>query len=231
MLKLSGEALASSLSDETIDASTVSVSPRRSEPPATSSTSRSPSSSGVATSGGARQVPARDGPGASDIMGMLGTVINALALQDALEHERLPDPGPLGDSHGRGVRALYPPGVPFATSRKAASSSLRQASAIPTSPPTRPAALRAAEIEADAISKGTRSGVDGVCRQGILAATQAPLATRRSGSWRSCPVTSASWATRQSPLLRQQDPDPGLRPDAGGQYSLRPRRRADRYAD
>ena len=45
----------------------------------------------------------------ADYMGMLATVINALALQDTLERLGPADPGADRDPHGAGRRALHPP--------------------------------------------------------------------------------------------------------------------------
>ena len=45
----------------------------------------------------------------ADYMGMLATVINALALQDALEHQGVADAGRLRDRDARGRRAVHPP--------------------------------------------------------------------------------------------------------------------------
>ena len=44
----------------------------------------------------------------ADYMGMLGTVMNCLALQDFLEKARHPDPGADRDHDGPGRRALHP---------------------------------------------------------------------------------------------------------------------------
>ena len=44
-----------------------------------------------------------------DYMGMLATVLNALALQDALEKARGRDPSAVGADDLRGGRALHPP--------------------------------------------------------------------------------------------------------------------------
>jgi uridylate kinase len=97
----------------------------------------------------------------SDHMGMLATVINALALQDALERMGQPtrvqsaiEMNRIAEPYirrramrhldkGRVVIFAAGTGNPFFTTDTAA-------------------ALRAAEIEADAILKGTHSGVDGV---------------------------------------------------------------------
>ncbi|NOX31323.1 MAG: UMP kinase [Actinobacteria bacterium] len=97
----------------------------------------------------------------SDYMGMLGTVINALAFQDALERHGQPtrvmtaiDMAQIAEPYirRRAIRHLDKgrivifgagTGNPFFTTDTAA-------------------ALRAAEVEADVILKGTHSGIDGV---------------------------------------------------------------------
>ncbi len=91
VLKLSGEALASSLSDETIDASTVGRLAKE------IGSARSELDIQIAiVVGGGNIWRGTTGAGqgmdraTSDIMGMLGTVINALALQDALERVGCP---------------------------------------------------------------------------------------------------------------------------------------------
>jgi uridylate kinase len=97
----------------------------------------------------------------SDIMGMLGTVINALALQDALEHAGCPT---------RVLSAIHMAEVCEPYIRRRAIRHLEKGLVVifaagmgnPYFTTDTPAALRAAEIEADAILKGTHSGVDGV---------------------------------------------------------------------
>ena len=97
----------------------------------------------------------------SDHMGMLATVINAIALQDALERADVPTRvmtaigmAQIAEPYirrravrhlekGRVVSFAAGTGNPFFTTDTAA-------------------ALRAAEIDADAVLKGTHSGVDGV---------------------------------------------------------------------
>jgi uridylate kinase len=97
----------------------------------------------------------------SDHMGMLATVMNALALQDALE------------SHGQATRvqtAIEMPRIAEPYIRRRAMRHLEKGRVVifaagtgnPFFTTDTAAALRAAEIEADAILKGTHSGVDGV---------------------------------------------------------------------
>ena len=52
-------------------------------------------------------------------MGMLATVINSLAMQNALERCGVADPGAVGDLDAGGLRALYPPPRACATWRRA----------------------------------------------------------------------------------------------------------------
>jgi len=94
-------------------------------------------------------------------MGMLGTVINALALQDALERQ------------GQATRvqsAVEMPKIAEPYIRRRAIRHLEKGRVVifaagtgnPFFTTDTAAALRAAEIEAQAILKGTHSGVDGV---------------------------------------------------------------------
>ncbi len=97
----------------------------------------------------------------SDYMGMLATVINALALQDALE--RLDQPT-------RVQTAIQMAQVAEPYIRRRAIRHLERGRVVilagglgnPFFTTDTPAALRAAEIDAEAILKGTHSGVDGV---------------------------------------------------------------------
>ena len=98
----------------------------------------------------------------SDTMGMLGTVINALALQDAIEREGQPTRVLSAVHDGRGLRALHPAARTSGTSRKGRVVILAAGMGSPYFTTDTPAALRAAEIEAEVIMKGTHSGVDGV---------------------------------------------------------------------
>ena len=97
----------------------------------------------------------------SDTMGMLGTVINSLALQDALE--RLGQPT-------RVLSAVQMAQVAEPYIRRRAIRHLQKGRVVifaagmgnPYFTTDTSAALRAAEIEAQVLLKGTHSGVDGV---------------------------------------------------------------------
>ena len=100
-------------------------------------------------------------PTQSDHIGMLGTVMNALALQDALE--RLGQPT-------RVQSAIEMPRIAEPYIRRRAVRHLEKGRVVifaagtgnPFFTTDTAAALRAAEIEAEALLKGTHSGVDGV---------------------------------------------------------------------
>jgi uridylate kinase len=162
VLKMSGEALASSASDETIDAAVVE---------------RLALEIGAARDeldlelavmvGGGNIWRGSTGEGAgmdratSDTMGMLATVINALALQDALEHHGQPT---------RVLSAVQMAEVAEPYIRRRAIRHLEKGRVVvfaagmgnPYFTTDTSAALRAAEIEADLLCKGTHGGVDGV---------------------------------------------------------------------
>lgn len=97
----------------------------------------------------------------SDHIGMLGTVMNALALQDSLER--------LGQDT-RVQSAIEMPRIAEPYIRRRAVRHLEKGRVVifaagtgnPFFTTDTAAALRAAEIEADALIKGTHSGVDGV---------------------------------------------------------------------
>ena len=162
VLKMSGEALASSASDETIDASmveqiAVDIAGAREELDLEL----------AVMVGGGNIWRGTTGAGAgmeratSDTMGMLGTVINALALQDALEH------------HGQVTRVLSAVQMAEVAEpyiRRRAIRHLEKGRVVvfaagmgnPFFTTDTSAALRAAEIEAELLCKGTHGGVDGV---------------------------------------------------------------------
>ena len=162
VLKLSGEALASSASDETIDASTVDFLATE----IANAMARDGLELAVVVGGGniwrgATGAMAGMNRANSDLMGMLGTVINALALQDAIE------------SHGRATRVMSAIGMDQVAEpyiRRRAVRHLEKGRVVifaagmgnPYFTTDTPAAQRAAEIEADMVLKGTHGGVDGV---------------------------------------------------------------------
>ena len=162
VLKLSGEALASEASDETIDASTVDFLARE----ISGAMARGGLELAVVVGGGniwrgATGAMAGMNRANSDLMGMLGTVINALALQDAIE------------SHGRPTRvmsAINMDQVAEPYIRRRAVRHLEKGRVVifaagmgnPYFTTDTPAAQRAAEIEASIVLKGTHGGVDGV---------------------------------------------------------------------
>ena len=157
---MSGEALASAASDETIDAATVE---------------RMAKEMARAMEGGVLELAVVVGGGniwrgttgesggmdraTSDTMGMLGTVINALALQDALEQQNQPT---------RVLSALNMAEVAEPYIRRRALRHLEKGRVVifaaglgaPFFTTDTPAALRAAEMGCDALLKGT--SVDGV---------------------------------------------------------------------
>jgi uridylate kinase len=100
-------------------------------------------------------------PTQSDHIGMLGTVMNALALQDALER---------CGQDTRVQSAIEMPRIAEPYIRRRAERHLEKGRVVifaagtgnPYFTTDTAAALRAAEIEADALLKGTHSGVDGV---------------------------------------------------------------------
>jgi len=97
----------------------------------------------------------------ADFMGMLATVMNGLALQDALERV---------GQHSRVMSAIEMPKVAEPYIRRRAERHLEKGRVVilaggtgnPFFTTDTAAALRAAEISAQAILKGTHSGVDGV---------------------------------------------------------------------
>jgi uridylate kinase len=97
----------------------------------------------------------------ADYMGMIATIMNALALQDALEQRRQPT---------RVQTAIEMPQVAEPYIRRRAIRHLEKGRVVifaggtgnPFFTTDTAAALKAAEIDAEAILKGTHSGVDGV---------------------------------------------------------------------
>jgi len=97
----------------------------------------------------------------ADFMGMIATVMNGLALQDALERV---------GQHSRVMTAVEMPKVAEPYIRRRAERHMEKGRVVifaggtgnPFFTTDTAAALRAAEISAEAILKGTHSGVDGI---------------------------------------------------------------------
>ena len=167
VLKLSGEALASSASDETIDGEVVErLAGDIADVIAERKHRGDPLELAIVIGGGNiwRGLTGAGGGmdrATADYMGMLATVINALALQDALER------------HGQPTRvqtAIQMAQVAEPYIRRRAMRHLEKGRVVifaggtgnPYFTTDTTAALRAAEIEADIMLKGTHGGVDGV---------------------------------------------------------------------
>jgi uridylate kinase len=159
---MSGEALASSASDETIDALVVErlaaeIADARADLDLELAIMVGGGNIWRGTTGAVQGLDRTT----SDTMGMLATVVNSLALQDAIE--RLGQPT-------RVLSALHMAEVAEPYIRRRAIRHLQKGRVVilaagmgnPYFTTDTSAALRAAEIEAEVLLKGTHSGVDGV---------------------------------------------------------------------
>src|SRR3954463_10549069 len=162
VLKLSGEAFASTASDETIDGPVVErIALELAEAKAELGTEVAVVVGGGNIWRGATGAGAGMDRATADYMGMLGTVINALALQDALERQGQPT---------RVQSAIQMSQIAEPYIRRKAMRHLEKGRIVvfaagmgnPFFTTDTPAALRAVEIEADVLLKGTHGGVDGV---------------------------------------------------------------------
>jgi len=162
VLKLSGEAFASSAADETIDGSVVD----RLAGEITEVRRELGTEVAVVVGGGniwrgATGSAAGMDRATADYMGMLATVINALALQDALERQGQPT---------RVQTAIQMSQIAEPYIRRRAMRHLEKGRVVvfaagmgnPFFTTDTPAALRAIEIEAEVLLKGTHGDVDGV---------------------------------------------------------------------
>ena len=162
VLKLSGEAFASSAVAETIDAAIVDrIAAEVAESRAELGVEIAVVVGGGNIWRGTMGTAAGMDRATADHMGMLATVINALALQDALER------------HGQATRvqtAINMAQIAEPYIRRRAMRHLEKQRVVifaagmgnPFFTTDTPAALRAVEIEADVLLKGTHGGVDGV---------------------------------------------------------------------
>ncbi len=162
VLKLSGEAFASSSVDETIDGVVVDRLARE-----IAEVRRELGTEVAVVVGGGNIWRGATGAAAgmdratADYMGMLATVINALALQDALERQGQPT---------RVQTAIQMSQIAEPYIRRRAMRHLEKGRVVvfaagmgnPFFTTDTPAALRAVEIEADVLLKGTHGDVDGV---------------------------------------------------------------------
>jgi len=162
VLKLSGEAFASASSDETIDGAIVErIAMELAEARAELNTEVAVVVGGGNIWRGATGAGAGMDRANADYMGMLATVINALALQDALERQGQPT---------RVQTAIQMAQIAEPYIRRRAMRHLEKGRVVvfaagmgnPFFTTDTPAALRAVEIEADVLLKGTHGGVDGV---------------------------------------------------------------------
>ena len=96
----------------------------------------------------------------ADYIGMLATVMNALALQDAFERHGIFSRVQSAINMQESVRALTSAAAPFATWRRAASVILAAGTGNPYFTTDTTAALRACELDVDVLMKATK--VDGV---------------------------------------------------------------------
>ena len=123
----------------------------------------------------------------SDTMGMLGTVINALALQDALEHQGQPT---------RVLTAIHMAEVAEPYIRRRAIRHLEKGRVVifaagmgnPYFTTDTSAALRAAEIEADVLSRAPTAGSTASTAP-TPSSTPRPPGSTRSPSWTWWPRT------------------------------------------
>jgi uridylate kinase len=162
VLKLSGEAFASSMVDETIDGAVVDrIASEIAQVRQELGTEVAVVVGGGNIWRGATGSAAGMDRATADYMGMLATVINALALQDALERQGQPT---------RVQTAIQMSQIAEPYIRRKAMRHLEKGRVVvfaagmgnPFFTTDTPAALRAVEIEADVLLKGTHGEVDGV---------------------------------------------------------------------
>ena len=136
----------------------------------------------------------------ADYMGMLATVINALALQDALEK--------VGPAHAGADAPSRWPQIAEPYIRRRAMRHLEKGRVVifaggtgnPFFTTDTTAALRAVEIEAEAILKGTHSGVDGVYTDDPRLEPRRRRSSTRSAYHRGArPGPARSWTPPPSP--------------------------------
>jgi uridylate kinase len=162
VIKLSGEAFASAQADEIIDNAVVD------RIAAEIAAARRDLGTEIAVVVGAGNIwrgavgtAGGMDPAQADYMGMLATVINAMALQDALEHADVPT---------RVMTAIHMAQLAEPYTRRRALRHMEKGRVVifaggtgsPFFTTDTAAALRAVEIQADALLKGTHGTVDGI---------------------------------------------------------------------
>lgn len=162
VLKMSGEAFASSNADETIDGETVDrLAAEMAEARGELDVELAVVVGGGNIWRGATGEKVGMDRATADHMGMLATVVNALALQDSLERQGQPT---------RVQTAIHMAEIAEPFIRRKAMRHLEKGRIVifaagmgnPFFTTDTPAALRAVEIEADVLLKGTHGTVDGV---------------------------------------------------------------------
>ena len=164
----------------------------------------------------------------ADYMGMLATVINALALQDTLE--RLGQPT-------RVQSAIHMSQVAEPYIRRRAIRHLEKGRVVifaggtgnPFFTTDTAAALRAVEIEADAMLRGTHSGVEGLYTDDPRTNPDAELDPRGHLPRRAQPRAQGDGLHRHHALHGQRAADRDVRPARQGQRPVHPRGKPDRY--
>ena len=153
----------------------------------------------------------------ADYMGMLATVINALALQDTLE--RLGQPT-------RVQTAIHMAQVAEPYIRRRAIRHLEKGRVVifaggtgnPFFTTDTAAALRAVEIEADGMLRGTHSGVDGLYTADPRTTPDATPARRGQLPRRAQPRPQGDGLDRHHPVHGQQAADRRVRPARFGEH-------------
>ncbi len=162
MLKLSGEAFASGAADETIDGAVVErIAKEMAEVRADLGTEIAVVVGGGNIWRGATGSATGMDRASADYMGMLATVINALALQDALERQGQPT----RVQTAIGMSQIAEPYIRLRAIRHLEKRRVVVFAAGTGNPfftTDTAGALRAVEIEADILLKGTHGGADGV---------------------------------------------------------------------
>ena len=160
----------------------------------------------------------------ADYMGMLGTVMNALALQDILERKGQPT---------RVQTAIHMAQVAEPYIRRKAIRHLEKGRVVifaagtgnPFFTTDTTAALRAVEIDAEAVLKGTHSGVDGIYTADPRLDPDGDQDRRALATSTSSTGASQVMDSTAITLCMDNDlPDPGVRPDDAGQRAVHPRR-------